>query len=91
MEWREGEVPGTYYGLSNKDWVDTELFRGWLTDHFIEHAVGIQPLTTHESRPLDTSVFKPLKQNWQDACHDYIQLLQSTTSQSCYTKHGIKP
>ena len=98
MEWREGEVPGTSYGLSNKGWVDTELFRGWLT----EHAVGVRPLlvllsshfqpdlihfarehdiilfclpphTTHESQPLDASVFKPLKQNWQDACHDYVQ------------------
>ena len=105
MEWREGEVPGTSYGLSNKGWVDTELFRGWLTDHFLEHAVGVRPLlvlldghsshfqpnlirfarehdiilfclpphTTHESQPLDASVFKPLKQNWQDACHDYVQ------------------
>ena len=44
MEWREGEVPGTSYGLSNKGWVDTELFRGWLTDHFFEHAVGVRPL-----------------------------------------------
>ena len=85
--------------------MDTELFRGWLTDHFLEHAVGVRPLlvlldghsshfqpdlirfarehdiilfclpphTTHESQPLDASVFKPLKQNWQDACHDYVQ------------------
>ena len=107
MEWREGEVPGTSYGLSNKGWVDMELFRGWLTDHFLEHAVGVRPLlaivlldghsshfqpdlirfarehdiilfclpphTTHESQPLDASVFKSLKQNWQDACHDYVQ------------------
>ena len=44
MEWRKGEVPGTSYGLSDKGWVDTELFRGWLTDHFLEHAVGARPL-----------------------------------------------
>ena len=44
MEWRKGEVPGTSYGLSNKGWVDTELFRGWLTDHFLEQAVGGRPL-----------------------------------------------
>ena len=29
----------------------------------------LPPHTTHESQPLDTSVFKPLKQNWQDACN----------------------
>ena len=127
MEWRKDEVPGTSYGLSSKGWVDTELFRGWFTDHFLEHAVGVRPLlvlldghsshyqpdlirfardhdiilfclpphTTHESQPLDASVFKPLKQNWQ-ACHEYVRpnlvkLLQSTSSQSCYTKRGIKP
>ena len=28
---------------------------------------------THESQPLDASVFKPLKQNWQDVCHQYVQ------------------
>ena len=99
MEWRKGEVLDTSYSLSNKGWVDTELFRGWLTDHFLKHAVGARPLlvllnghsshyqsdlifiriarehgvilfclpphTTHESQPLDASVFKPLKQNWQ--------------------------
>jgi len=41
MEWRKDEVPGTSYELSSKVWVDTELFRGWLTDHFLEHAVGV--------------------------------------------------
>ena len=33
----------------------------------------LPPHTTHESQPLDTCVFKPLKQNWQDACHHYVQ------------------
>jgi len=28
---------------------------------------------THESQPLDASIFKPLKQNWQDVCHQYVQ------------------
>ena len=31
------------------------------------------PHTTHESQPLDTAVFGPLKQNWQSACHEYMQ------------------
>ena len=43
MDWRKGEVPSTSYGLSNKGWVDTEIFRGWLTDHFLEHVV-VRPL-----------------------------------------------
>ena len=44
MEWRKGEIPGTTYGLSDKGWVDTELFKGWLTDHLLKHAVGARPL-----------------------------------------------
>ena len=32
------------------------------------------PHKTHESQPLDTCVFKPLKQNWQEACPHYIQV-----------------
>ena len=106
MQWRKGEVVGTAYGLSQKGWVDPELFRGWLSDHFLVHAVGARPLlllldghsshyqpelitharefgiiifclpphTTHESQPLDASVFRSLKQNWQHACHNFIQL-----------------
>jgi len=104
IEWRNGEVSGTTYGLSDKGWVDTQLFQG-LTEHFLPNAVGSRPLlllldghsshyqpdlisyakehntilfclpphTTHESQPLDASVFKPLKQNWQDVCHQYVQ------------------
>ena len=104
-EWTKGEVNGTTYGMSNKGWVDSELFRGWLTDHFLQFSVAARPLllildghsshyqpelvpyakekdvilfclpphTTHESQPLDISVFKPLKQNWQIACHKFMQ------------------
>ena len=42
--WTKGEIPGTTYGLSNKGWVDGELFRGWLVDHLLKHAVGVRPL-----------------------------------------------
>ena len=105
MEWRKNEISGTSYGLSDKGWVDTELFKGWLTDHLLKYAVGARPLlvlldghsshyqpdliryakehdiilfclpphTTHESQPLDVSVFKSLKKNWQDVCHEYMQ------------------
>ena len=33
----------------------------------------LPPHTTHESQPLDASVFKPLKQNWQNACHKFVE------------------
>ena len=102
---------GTSYGLSDNGWVDTELFKGWLTDHFIEHAVGARPILllmdghsshfqpdiiqfarqyniimfclpphmTHESQPLDVSVFKSLKVNWKATCHSFIQSNPSQT------------
>lgn len=81
------------------------LFRGWLLNHFLKHAVGAHPLlllldghsshfnpesiwfakdhgvivfclpphTTHESQPLGTCVFGPLKKNWSDVCHRFLQ------------------
>ena len=101
--WTTGEVPGTTYGTSQKGWVDTELFKGWLTNHFLQFAVSARPLlllldghsshfqlihfakdhdiilfclpphTTHESQPLDASVFRSLKQHWQNVSHSYTQ------------------
>ena len=47
-----------------------------LIDYAKEHDVVmfcLPPHTTHESQPLDVSVFKPLKQHWQEACHKYMQ------------------
>ena len=38
--WNGGEIPGITYGLSDKGWVDHELFKGWLNDHLLKHAVG---------------------------------------------------
>ena len=43
-DWTDGEVPGTTYGLSSNGWIDSELFHGWLTNHFLKHAVGSRPL-----------------------------------------------
>jgi len=43
-EWTKGEVVGTTYSLSAKGWVDTELFKGWLVNHFLKYAVGGRPL-----------------------------------------------
>ena len=36
-QWTKGEVSGTTYRyvMSTKRWADSELFRGWLTDHFL--------------------------------------------------------
>ena len=31
------------------------------------------PHTTHELQPLDTAVFRPLKKNWYEECHMYVQ------------------
>ena len=33
----------------------------------------LPPHTTHESQPLDSSVFGPLKKNWTEICHDFQQ------------------
>ena len=30
-----GEVPGTIYGLSDKDWINRDLFLGWFYKHFL--------------------------------------------------------
>ena len=49
----------TAYGLSNKGWITTELFKSCLEDHFLEHAVAAHPLllllnghSTHFQRRL---------------------------------------
>jgi len=43
-DWLKGEVPGSGYGLSPKGWVDTEVFHGWFTKHFLKYAVSVRPL-----------------------------------------------
>ena len=42
--WTKGEVLGTQYGLSNKGWIDNVLFKDWLENHFIKHAVASRTL-----------------------------------------------
>lgn len=42
--WTKGEFPGTRYELSDKGWINTELFEAWLSEHFLEHAVSARPL-----------------------------------------------
>lgn len=42
--WTENEVPGSRYGVSDKGWVDQELFCIWLDEHFLPNAVAQRPL-----------------------------------------------
>ena len=44
IELTEGEVPGTFYGLSEKGWMDQELFDAWLSSHFLRYAPPTRPL-----------------------------------------------
>ena len=39
-----GEVPGTFYGLSDNGWMDTELCEEWFKNHFLHHASPVRPL-----------------------------------------------
>ena len=43
-EWTKGEFPVTKYGLSNNEWINSELFQAWLSEHFLQHAVSARPL-----------------------------------------------
>ena len=38
--WTKHEVPGSRYGVSDNGWINTDLFEGWLVEHFIVHAVS---------------------------------------------------
>jgi transposase len=44
LELTAGEVPGTFYGLSDKGWMDQELFDAWLSCHFLRYAPPTRPL-----------------------------------------------
>ena len=39
-----GEIPGTIYGLSNKGWIDRELFEEWFMQHFLTHIPPQRPV-----------------------------------------------
>ena len=40
----KGEVPDTFYGMSDSGWMDQELFASWFTHRFLKHAVSSRPL-----------------------------------------------
>ena len=42
--WTRNEVPSTQYGVSDKGWVDQELFHIWLKEHFLTNDVAQRPL-----------------------------------------------
>ena len=44
LEMTTGEVPGTFYGLSETGWMNTELFEEWLKNHFLLYASPARPL-----------------------------------------------
>ena len=51
------------------------------------------PHTTHEMQPLDIAVYAPLKTNWQDVCHRYLQSHPGTMTtkyqfSQLFQKHG---
>ena len=43
-EMATGEVPGTFYGLTDTGWMDSELFHKWFVHHFLVHATPKRPL-----------------------------------------------
>ena len=58
----EGCVEGAYFGRSDNGWMVTELFYGWLANHFIKHITSERPVlllvdghTTHID--IETSKF----------------------------------
>ena len=43
-------------------------------EHGIDLIIFFLPLhTMHEYQPLDVAVFGPLKRNWWEVCHNYVQ------------------
>ena len=44
LEMTRGEVPGTFYGLSDSGWMNAELFHEWFLSHFLVHAPSCRPL-----------------------------------------------
>lgn len=40
----EGAVPGAYFGRSESGWMDSELFYGWLSGHFVSSIPPARPV-----------------------------------------------
>ena len=64
--WTADEIPGTKYGLCKKKWITSELFEGWLVEHFLEHAVSRRPsllLLNGHSTHYQPEVIRLARQN----------------------------
>ena len=44
LEWSQGEIPNTLYGMSQKGWTDQELFSYWMTDLFVKNIPPARPV-----------------------------------------------
>ena len=42
--WPKNEVPGTQFAVSDKGWIDQELFYRFLTEHFMANVVSCRPI-----------------------------------------------
>ena len=42
--WTKNEVPGTRFAVSDKGWIDQELFYRFLTEHFMANVVSRRPI-----------------------------------------------
>ena len=61
----EGGVSGAYFGKSEKGWITTELFYGWLANHFILRIPPIRPvvlLVDGHSTHIDIEISKLCKE-----------------------------
>ena len=45
------EIPGTIYGLSDRGWIDRELFNIWFNNHFLRYAPPVRLLMDGHSSP----------------------------------------
>ena len=40
----KGEVPGTSYALSDKSWINSEVFQHWFEEHFLKYLPKTRPV-----------------------------------------------
>ena len=55
-------VPGAYFGRSPNGWISTELFYGWLANHFAKQ-VAVRPVLDGHASHIDLEVCKFCKEN----------------------------
>ena len=67
-ELTNGEIPGTIYGLSDKGWIDQELFKLWFHHHFLWYAPTVRPLLLlmdgHSSHYFPDTIHMAAKERW---------------------------